>query len=128
LVMCHFERALYADPEQDLNRLWWDLVERFQLLHRPDGRDAPDWAAKIHIAAAPVYYHNYLLGSVLSCQLEREIIDACGRLVNERPAGEWLTERLFRPGNLLTWEALIEQATGRPLSSDDFAAYVAVKV
>ena len=126
LVMAHFERQLYADPESDLDALWWELVERFQFVSPPQGRCAPDWAAKIHIAAAPVYYHNYLLGSVLSCQLERAIIDVCGRLVNERPAGEWLTERLFRPGNLLTWEALIQEATGRLLSSDDFAAYVAV--
>src|SRR3712207_1007572 len=29
LVMFNFERALYADPErEDLNALWWDLVER----------------------------------------------------------------------------------------------------
>jgi len=124
LVMVHFERQLYSDPESDLDSLWWELVERFQFVTPPQGRSAPDWAAKIHIAVAPVYYHNYLLGSVLSCQLEREIVDLCGRLVNERPAGEWLTERLFRPGNLLRWDALIEEATGRPLTPDDFAAYV----
>ncbi len=27
LVMCHMERALYRDPGQDLDSLWWDLVE-----------------------------------------------------------------------------------------------------
>ena len=126
LVMVHFERQLYSDPESDLDSLWWELVERFQLVSPPQGRSAPDWAAKIHIAAAPVYYHNYLLGSVLSCQLEREIVDLCGRLVNERSAGEWFTERLFRPGNLLRWDALIEEVTGRPLSPADFAAYVSM--
>ena len=31
LVMLHFEKALYANPEQDLNKLWWDIVERYQL-------------------------------------------------------------------------------------------------
>src|SRR5437764_1292571 len=56
LVMTTFERALYADPDADLDSLWWDLVERHQRIHRPDGRAAPDWAAKIHLAAAPVYY------------------------------------------------------------------------
>src|SRR6185503_4573430 len=38
LVMCHMERALYSDPEQDLDALWWDLVERYQSVRRPDGR------------------------------------------------------------------------------------------
>ncbi len=37
LVMTHFERGLYADPEADHARRWWDLVERFQLVTRPDG-------------------------------------------------------------------------------------------
>jgi hypothetical protein len=46
---------LYADRD-DLNSLWWDLVERLQLVKRPAGRDEPDWAAKIHVAVAPVYY------------------------------------------------------------------------
>ena len=35
LVMLHFEKALYENPDQDLNKLWWDDVERYQLLQRP---------------------------------------------------------------------------------------------
>ncbi len=54
-LMSHFERALYRDPRQDLNSLWWDLEERFQMVPRPEGRDAPDWAAKIHLGTTPVY-------------------------------------------------------------------------
>ena len=54
LVMNAFERALYADPEGDLDTTWWELVSRYQGITPPDGRRAPDWAAKIHIAAAPV--------------------------------------------------------------------------
>ena len=38
LVMTHFERGLYADPDADHDTRWWDLVERFQLVRRPDGR------------------------------------------------------------------------------------------
>src|SRR5690606_15343945 len=32
-VMLRFEMALYGNPGEDLNRLWWDLVEKYQLLH-----------------------------------------------------------------------------------------------
>src|SRR3712207_7886821 len=32
-------------------------------------RDEPDWAAKIHVAVAPVYYHNYVLGHPIPSQL-----------------------------------------------------------
>ena len=66
MVMTYFERDLYANPDADLNHRWWDYVERFQRLRRPDGRNQPDWAAKVHLALAPVYYQNYLLGEVMS--------------------------------------------------------------
>src|SRR5262245_37341233 len=33
-VMFRFEMALYHDPSQDLNKLWWDLAEKCQLLNR----------------------------------------------------------------------------------------------
>ena len=124
LVMTHFERELYADPEADLDALWWEIVQRFQLVTPPPDRSAPDWAAKIHLAVAPVYYHNYLLGSVLSCQFETEIVAACGGLIGVREVGRWLTDRVFRGGQLMRWDALVEGATGRPLTADDFARYV----
>ena len=70
LVVFNFEHQLYADPDHDdLNLLWWDLVGRLQLVKRPSGRDKPDRAAKIHIAVAPVYYHKYVLGNLISGQL-----------------------------------------------------------
>ena len=46
MVMICFEREFYRDPDQDLNTLWWDLVERFQFLTRPDRRDEPDLGSK----------------------------------------------------------------------------------
>lgn len=68
-VMFRFEKALYQDPEQDLNDLRWSLVEHYQLLHRPANREkAADRATKVHIATAPCYYHNYLLGELLASQ------------------------------------------------------------
>lgn len=122
LVVVHFERSLYADPEGDLDAIWWDLVERFQLIPRPPGRAAPDWAAKIHIAAAPVYYQNYLLGEVLASQLESTCIAECGGLVGVPDAGRLLRERVFELGAQMRWDALIEHATGRSLEASDFRA------
>ena len=124
LVMTYFERDFYADPEVDAAALWWELVQRFQLIAPPPGRVEPDWAAKVHIAVAPVYYHNYLLGDLLASQLRGAIQTNCGDLVGSADAGEFLKTRVFRPGNLLRWDALIEEATGRPLAAQDFAAEV----
>ncbi|HEX2294040.1 MAG TPA: M2 family metallopeptidase [Actinomycetota bacterium] len=122
LVMTHFERELYSDPEADLDARWWDLVERFQLLRRPPGRSAPDWAAKIHVAVAPVYYQNYLLGEMLASQLRATCEDRFGGLVGVAEAGSFLVGEVFRPGALLRWDELVEKATGGPLSARAFAA------
>jgi peptidyl-dipeptidase A len=124
LVMAHFERELYADPESDLDTRWWELVERFQLVRPPEGRTAPDWAAKIHIAVAPVYYHNYLLGEILASQLRATCERRTGRFVGEEAAGRMLSDRVFRHGALMRWDALVEQATGAPLRAADFAAAI----
>jgi peptidyl-dipeptidase A len=121
LVMAHFERELYADPEADLDTRWWELVERFQRVGPPDGRPAPDWAAKIHVAVAPVYYHNYLLGEILASQLRTTCEQAAGGFVGVPEAGRLLSERIFRHGALMRWDALVEQATGSPLRARDFA-------
>ena len=122
LVMAHFERELYSDPEADLDTRWWDLVERFQLLRRPPDRSAPDWAAKIHVAVAPVYYQNYLLGEMLASQLKATCEERFGGLVGVREAGTFLVDEVFRPGALLRWDELVKKATGAPLNARAFAA------
>jgi peptidyl-dipeptidase A len=126
LVMVHFERALYADPESDLDATWWELVERFQGVAPPPGRSEPDWAAKIHVAVAPVYYHNYLLGEMLASQLEATATQETGGLVGSIEAGDLLVERVFRPGASTTWEETITSSTGRTLEAGPFAGRVAV--
>ena len=120
LVMTNFERSLYADPDSDLDTRWWDLVERFQLVRRADDRNAPDWAAKIHVALAPVYYHTYLYGQLVASQLAEALTRECGGLVGRPRAGRFLVERIFRPGLSVRWDRLIEQATGEPLSAAAF--------
>ena len=77
-VMARFERSLYADPGQDLVATWWNQVERYQRLRRPDGIGPGDWAAKIHLTVAPVYYHNYLLGQMTASQLEATLARELG--------------------------------------------------
>jgi peptidyl-dipeptidase A len=120
LVMTNFERALYADPESDLDATWWDLVERYQLVRKPEGRRKPDWAAKIHVACAPVYYHNYLYGQIVASQLAATLERECGGIVDRPAAGKLLGERVFAPGLSVRWDRLIEQATGEPLTAAHF--------
>jgi peptidyl-dipeptidase A len=124
LVVTHFERSLYADPEGDLDARWWELVDRYQAVQSPDRR-LPGWAAKIHVATAPAYYHNYLLGEMLAAQLRAACERTAGGLVGAPEAGRFLVERLCRSGALVRWPDLVEAATGRPLGADDLGAALA---
>jgi peptidyl-dipeptidase A len=125
LVMNGFERALYADPDGDLDSIWWELVARHQLVAPPDGHRASDWAAKFHIAGAPVYYHTYLLGEIVALQLKDALGAAAGGIVDRPEAGATLRTKLFAPGQSIRWDRLLEQASGSPLSVGSLAREVA---
>lgn len=135
LVMIHMERALYADPGQDLRTLWWDLVERFQGVKRPEGRNAPDWASKIHFSIAPVYYQNYLLGEMLASQFQDHLLTSVGgggagrweRFISSAEVGRYFIEQVYAPGRRHDWRTLVRRATGRALESRPFVEDLAGK-
>ncbi|UCC49185.1 MAG: peptidase M3, partial [Gemmatimonadota bacterium] len=112
----------------DLDRLWWDLVEELQQMPRPEMRVAPGWAAKIHLTAAPVYYHNYLLGELIASQLraaiDREVLSGAEPrgYVGRTDLGAFLRERIFSHGASQHWQALLQDATGSGLTPEPFLA------
>jgi peptidyl-dipeptidase A len=128
-VMLRFEKGMYENPDQDLNKLWWDQVEKYQLLRRPPGRNAPDYGSKIHIIAAPVYYHNYMMGELFASQLHHAIArevykgadPATVTYLGSTKVGDFMQRRVFDPGRTLPWNELTRHATGAPLSAEAFA-------
>lgn len=126
MVVVQFERALYTNPEGDLDRVWWDLVGRLQGLERPDGHTSPDWAAKIHVACYPVYYQNYILGELVASQLSTALAREIG--TPEDPAAAPLAgasvgaffRKLFTLGASLPWEETIRRATGSELRAEPY--------
>ncbi len=128
-VMYRFEKAMYENPDQDLNGLWWQLVERYQLLRKPAERNAPDWASKIHVALYPAYYHNYLMGELLASQLHSYL---CTQVVksadpvresfaSKPEVGAWLRKNIFAPGRTKLWNDMIVAATGEKLTAKYYA-------
>lgn len=129
MVMINFEKAFYENPDQDLNKLWWDMVERFQFLKRPEGRNAADWAAKPHFTIAPVYYHNYMLGELFAAQLRNTLVKLgkhdgpSHKLQYEKHPefGTFFKDKIFKPANTAAWPEFVKNATGEPLSAKFFA-------
>jgi len=141
MVMYHFEKQLYADPEQDLNNLWWELVENYQFIKRPPGRADAGWASKLHFTTAPCYYHNYMLGELLASQLHHHIVHKVLKLnsdegvsqgealdwiqpafggVGEKKVGDYLRKKVLGPGARYHWNEMIERATGERLTPKYF--------
>ncbi|MEN6458724.1 MAG: M2 family metallopeptidase [Thermoguttaceae bacterium] len=128
-VMVRFEMGLYANPDQDLNRLWWDLVEKYQEVKRPEGRDEPDFAAKYHIVGAPVYYHNYAMGEMFASQMEHAMLRsitaasaaAPTTYAGNKAVGQFMRDRVFKPGLSVDWNGLARYVTGQDLSPTAFA-------
>lgn len=115
MVMTAFERALYENPDQDLNGLWWTLVGKYQGVKKPEARNAPDWAAKIHFVMAPCYYHNYLLGEMFASQMRAKLAAMPADQV-----GGFFRSRIFEPGTRYSWNEMIKKATGEPLNPKYF--------
>lgn len=128
-TMLHFEKEMYANPDQDLNKLWWDLKAKYQLQAPPIDMGGQDYGAKMHIVGAPVYYHNYMMGDLFASQLYAymakqimHIDDPLQTSLYGHPqAGEYLRERVFARGNRTDWKKMCQEVTGEPLSPKAFA-------
>ncbi|HEY2911460.1 MAG TPA: M2 family metallopeptidase [Gemmataceae bacterium] len=126
-VMLRFEKGMYENPAQDLNKLWWDLVERYQQVKRPKDRSAPDYGSKIHICSAPVYYHNYMMGQLFASQVHHALAKELGTepratiYIGDKRVGEFMKKKVFEPGRTYDWKGLTKFATGADLSPQAFA-------
>jgi len=127
-VMFRFEKGMYAEPNQDLNKLWWDLVEKYQMVPRPEGRNAPDYASKIHVVSAPAYYHNYMMGEMFASQVHHTMAKKVlmttpdkALYVGRRDVGEYMKKYVLGPGATKPWNELTRYATGADLNPQAFA-------
>jgi len=128
MVVFNFERNLYENPDQDLNKLWWDLVEKYQFIKRPENPVGAEWATKMHIANYPVYYQNYQLGEIFASQVLNFVAENFYKDVNMKEAtfwnnpqaGEYLKKQIYSVGKKLEWNEMIKNATGEYLTAKYF--------
>ena len=112
---------------EDLNALWWELVEKYQQVRKPKGRSAPDYGSKIHICSAPVYYHNYMMGQLFASQVHHALSKELGTnpsttiYIGDKRVGDFMKKKVFEPGKTLSWNELTRHATGEGLNAKYFA-------
>lgn len=120
ITFVNFEREMYRDPDQDLNRLWWKFVQEIQMVQPPTETDFPHWASKIHFTIAPAYYQNYLLGELTASQFDQYIMKNISNTYFDQAVGTWFKEKVFFPGDRYGWSKWIQEATNEPLNPEHF--------
>jgi len=122
LVLSDFEQKIYRNPYQDLDSLWYQLNLKYLGISYPDEKNSGVWAANKFATSLSCSIHNVLLADVFAAQLQHAIEtnvlqQTNGIYTNNKAVGQYLKDNLYRYGNLLPWEKLIEKATGEPLNS-----------
>ncbi len=126
LVLVHFERGMYRDPDQNQQNRWWDLVERFQLLRRPKGREEmADWILHPTLFLDPVQSHNFIMAewhaSQFALAMKRQLrLEDPLLWMDDARIGEWFKEHIFKHGSLWEYNELMSNATGKSSRPDAF--------
>ncbi|MFC4988203.1 carboxypeptidase M32 [Saliphagus infecundisoli] len=134
VIRFEIERDLIAGDldVEEVPEVWNDKYEEY-LGVRPE-TDAEGCLQDIHWSHGSFgYFPTYSLGSVLAAQLYDAATDAVGDVDSRVREGEfdelngWLREEIHAHGKRYTTPELIERATGKAYSADDFLAYAKAK-
>ena len=131
-VMLRFEKGMYDNPDQDLNKSLVGPGREVPIAEatRTD-RNAPGLRQQDpHRRRRRAYYHNYMMGQLFACQVHQAI---CPRraegedpktisYVGRKDVGEFMKQRVFAPGRTMSWDELTKFATGERLNPRAFAA------
>jgi len=129
LVKSVFEREIYSDPNQNLGALWYRLNEKYLGILPPDDHNTTDWATTSYFTSFSCSVHNYVLADLFAGQLqhyiEKNLLNNTNTTYqNNKAVGNYLVSKVYKNGDLIPWERLIEQATGEPLNPLYFANYL----
>jgi len=113
LARLSFEYEAYKNPDRDLNRLYWDIFERYMLVPRHD--DILPWAATEAYVTNPAQSHHSVLADIISAQTLAHLERTGNKVVNSETTKAFLTQNYFRFGCRFPWQELLERGTGEPL-------------
>ena len=132
-VMTEFEHQLYSNnlPEDQYNKVWWELVRKYQGIVPPVSRseDYCDAATKTHINDDAAQYYDYAISYVLLFQFHNyiatEILKQDPHSTNyygSKEVGKWM-HGLLSPGGTADWRELLKKSTGSEMTAKQLVDY-----
>ncbi len=134
LLRYRLELALLAGdlPVEDLPEAWANESEAL-LGVRPAG-PREGCLQDVHWSLGTLgYFPNYALGNLYAAQLMEAFLADHPTFEHDVRCGDfsklltWLREKVHRHGHLLPADAIVEQATGRPLDAEPFFRHIAAR-
>ena len=117
MQIINFEREMYKNPNQDLGKLWHDLKCQYKG-HNQSEKIDNEWATIPHYLSHPAYYQNYFRADLMKAQMYEHLTNKLGNLTENPNTAEYLNKNIFEYGKSIEENDLIEQLTGKKLSSD----------
>lgn len=101
-----FQQAIFENPDQDFNQLWWDLTDRYLYYNTSDKQRLPEWITSQHIIYVNGIHVYYLYALAIAAQLEAYYPDdVIGPVIG-----------FMKHGDAHDWQQLIEMVTGEKLN------------
>jgi len=134
-VMTEFEYELYSKniPKDQFNKVWWELVNKYQGIIPPNtrGEEYCDAATKTHINDDAAQYYDYAISYVLLFQFHNYI---AAKILKQDPystnyygskeVGKWMYD-VLSPGATVDWRELLKKSTGSEMSAKPLVDYFA---
>ncbi len=132
-TMTEFEYNLYTKnlPANQFNKLWWQLVKRFQGIvpNEERGEEYCDAATKTHINDDAAQYYDYSMSNVLLFQfhqhIAQDILKQDPHATNywgNKGVGEFL-QNVMKPGASVDWRDHLKKSIGEDFSAKAMLAY-----
>ncbi len=133
MVRYELEKRIFADELEvkDLPRRWNRLYKEYLGVDVPD--DKRGVLQDSHWAGGNIgYFPSYALGSAYGAQYLRKMketvdVEGCIRKGDFAPIDEWLRDRIWRYGSLLTPSRVFRNAVGEEFDPTVFTAYLEEK-
>ncbi len=110
-----FEFEAYANPDQDLNKLYNRIYSRYLGVEVPE--DAPSaWAFDPFYASGPIYLQSYVVAEMVGRQIHHALDERFGKRWDKN-AGKYLREKFFSRGGRFKLDEIMQQGTGKPLTA-----------